>query len=106
MWTRMQKKNFVCFTWRQTGDGANVCIVRIADGFDQTNTNPRPGVNFMQTLGNPLLTTISLAEWLQVKEAYQTLRIALCDIEGGMPDTLQEARDIAAQAVRRTPPTI
>ena len=55
---------------------------------------------------NDLIATISLAEWLKAKTAYNEMRIALCDIEGGMADTLQEARDIAAKAVRNTPPAI
>jgi hypothetical protein len=55
---------------------------------------------------NDLIATISLAEWLKAKTAYNELRIALCDIEGGVADTLQEARDIAARAVRNTPPTL
>jgi hypothetical protein len=39
-------------------------------------------------------------------EAYTVLRIALCDIEGGVAYTLQEAKQIAERAVLRTPPII
>lgn len=53
---------------------------------------------------DPLLTTISLAEWLKAKTAYTTLRMALCDIEGGVADTIQEAKLIAERAVLLTPP--
>lgn len=55
---------------------------------------------------DPLLTTISLDEWLKAKADYTTLRTALCDIEGGVADTLQEAIQIAARAVRITSPRL
>ncbi|MFZ1008846.1 MAG: hypothetical protein WAN65_18550 [Candidatus Sulfotelmatobacter sp.] len=53
-----------------------------------------------------LAELVPIAEWLTVKTAYNTLRLALCDIEGGMPTTLQEARDIATVAIGKTPRTI
>jgi hypothetical protein len=53
-----------------------------------------------------LYTSISFVDWLNIKTAYTTMRLALCDIEGGVAATLQEARDIASRAVRETPPGI
>jgi hypothetical protein len=55
---------------------------------------------------DPMMTTISLAEWLKAKTAYATLRTALCDIEGGIADTIQEAKLIAERAVLSTPPSL
>lgn len=60
----------------------------------------------MELTDNPLYATISLAEWFKAKTAYATLRTALCDIEGGVADTIQEAKLIAERAVLSTPPRL
>ena len=54
---------------------------------------------------NPLLTTISLAEWQSMKAAYQVLRNALRDVED-RAGSAAEARDIAVLALERTPVTL
>ena len=52
------------------------------------------------------MATIPLGEWLKAKDNYHILRMALCDIEGGIPDDVTEAKRIAARAIAVTPPSL